>query len=470
MGALRLVVPTALLLWFLWRARVNRLFLLGVPLLMMMGQSIFFTSMRPFWTPARFEPQHHIMGWLFVVWLVLLVTTPKHGERHAGLFGPGRLLPEEVPLLFVGVLIVAHAAVAAAPAADIAGAVAAAADLGYLILGYLMVRGIASRFPRRQVIEFLTVAVLANTVAAALYVLHQGFGLPIYDEGEYFRTTYAGVEITRTFTFMPQLNLLALGFILARQRWTPGWLAVLAVTVLSILVSYTRTLLITVVVAIVLAVVVREVRRPDPSRFFRRVTLVTLSVLLVAGAFFVLLPAQSQFLVSRMSEFASAGGVSDIGNWHVREFKYTSVEDVVVRNDPLFGMGFPEPASNPVDAKIYRYSSDMAWIPILYRTGYVGIALFALLLLGFGARSLLLTLGGVEERRYLGLTYLVTVALMTLVCFTSWVFMQPQIAPMGLWVLALIAAETLRPDVDEAEATEAATAGAAAHGAVGQTP
>lgn len=454
MNLLRLALPVALLGLCLWRARVNRLFLLGIPLLMVMGQSVFFTRMRPFWMPGRFEPQTHIMGWLFVVWLVIVIVGRDGKEGRKAPFGPARILPEEIPLVLIAAVIVVHAVTAAAATADAGGTLLAAKDLIYLLLGYLLVRGIVSRFSRAQVIEFLGAAVLANTVAAALYVVHQGFGVGIYQAGEYFRTSYGGVEITRTFTFMPQLTLLALGYVLARPKWTAGWLVVLVITVLSVLVSYTRTLVITVVVAVVLAVVVRELKNPQASRFFRRLAMITASVAIVVVLFSLLLPTQTSYLASRLGEFGSAGGAGQIGNWSVREFKYTSVEDVVVKNDALFGMGFPIEGSNPVDAKIYRYSSDMAWIPILYRTGYVGIALFGLLLTGFGLRALKLALSGEESRRYLGLTYLIAIVLTGLVGFTAWVFMQPQIAPMGLWILALAAGEALRPAEEPAGAAQ----------------
>jgi hypothetical protein len=446
----RLLLPCALLAVCLWKARVNRLFLLGIPLLMLMGQSVFFTRMRPFWMPGRFEPQTHIMGWLFFVWLVIVILGRREKGEKRQWFGPQRLLPEEIPLALIAVIVAVQATAAAAGG----GAPMAAKDLFYLLLGYMLVRGIVSRFSRAQVIEFLGAAVIANTIAAALYVAHQGFGLGIYQAGEYFSTTYGGVTITRTFTFMPQLTPLALGYVLAKPKWTAGWLVVLAITVMSVLVSYTRTLLVTVVLAVVIAVIARELRSPNATRFFKRVLVIVGSVALALALFALVLPVQTSYMTSRLSEFASASGVSDVGNWSVREFKYDSVENVVVRLDPLLGVGFPAPASNEVDAKIYRYSSDMAWIPILYFTGYVGVALFGLLLLGFGLRGLLLSTAAEEARRYLGMTCLIAIALTAVQAFSSWVFMQPQIAPMGLWILAVLAAEALRPEAAPERAGE----------------
>ena len=444
MTAAKLAVASVLLLWFLWKARENRLFLLGIPVLMVMGESVFFDLMRPFWTPGRFDPQTHIMGWLFVVWAAIMVMRIQ-GAGRARPFGPARILPEELALLAFALVVLVQVGIASVPDVDLSVGVVAGRDMLFLLLGYLMLRGVVSRFTRAQVIEFLTSVVVVNTLAAALYVAHQGLGLEIYTGGEYFSTQYAGVEITRTFHFAPMFTLPALAFVLARPRWTPFWLTVLTVTVLSVLVSYTRTLFIAVIVAVVIAVLVRELKDPDSGRFLRRVLVVAGTVAAIMAVFAVILPAQSEFLVSRLTEFSGEQGMGDIHNWQVRERKYDMANQIVLERDPYFGLGFPPEGSNPVDSQVYRLSADMTWIPILYHTGYVGLALMGAVLVGFALRALRLTFADDEARRYLGMVYLITIALTVLVAFTAWTFMQPQIAPMGLWMLAFLAAEALAP-------------------------
>ena len=57
MNTVRVVLPTALLLYFLWRSMQQRVFLLGLPFLMDMYYSVFFERLRPFWVPAVVERQ-----------------------------------------------------------------------------------------------------------------------------------------------------------------------------------------------------------------------------------------------------------------------------------------------------------------------------------------------------------------------------------------------------------------------------
>ena len=445
MSIVRLAVPFALLMWFLWKARDNRLFILGIPVLMVMGPSVFFDLMRPFWVPGRLEPMTHIMMWLVISWAAILWTCRNDPERReVGVFGPARLLPEEIPFLVIAGLLVLHTLGVFAIGGDLRAAIATASGFSYILLGYLFVRGVATRFTRAEIIEFLGAVVIANTVAAALYVIHQGLHVEIYPAAEYFTTVFRGQTITRTFTFAPQFSVLALGFVLARRAWTPGWLVVLAITVLSIVVSYTRTLLIAAVVAVLIAVIAREFKRPRLGRLVRRVLTICASLAVAFVLFRVVRPVEYRFLLTRLGEFASSGGPTDVGNWDVRRLHFLAVERVVARGDQLLGLGFPAPGSNAVDANLHLWTSDMAWVPILYRLGWLGIVMFAILLTGFALRSLSISLQSPEERRYLGLVYLVAIVLTIILSFVSWTFMEERIYAMGLWLLAFVAAEALR--------------------------
>ncbi|MFA4966503.1 MAG: hypothetical protein WC709_12840, partial [Thermoleophilia bacterium] len=150
MNLVRLALPTALVLWFVWKARDNRLFLLGIPVLMVMRGSVFFDEMRPFWTPGRFDPATHLMGWLFLVWVV--TGANRWRDERGGLvpFGVNRMLPEELALSLIGLLMGGHALVVYAASSDPMAAVSAAGSSFYILMGFLLVRGIVSRATREE--------------------------------------------------------------------------------------------------------------------------------------------------------------------------------------------------------------------------------------------------------------------------------------------------------------------------------
>jgi hypothetical protein len=443
-GVLRLALPAALALWFIWKARGNGLFLLGIPVLMVMRGSVFFEHMKPFWVPGRFPEVTLLMGWLAAVWIVTVWRRSRLGDTPIGLFGAGHILPEELPLVGIALLIGVHALVAFTVSGDLANAANLASGSFYLMMGYLLVRGIVSRATRAETAEFLAAVVIVNTLACGLFVLHQGLHLPIYQGAANITYFSSGQVISRATTFEPVFNLLALGFVLAKRRWNGGWLVVLAITLLADLVSLTRTLLIAAAVGLVIGIVARELSRPDFSRVMRRAGTVVLGAIVAVVGFSRMAPAYWSFLLKRFGEFTSGNGVR-VQNWHVRAVHWDAVERVVAKSDLLFGLGFPRPASNPVDSHIWLWSSDMAWLPIMYIFGYLGLVLFGLLLVGFMVRALRLSLRPPELRRELALTYFIVVAMTVIMGFDNWTFMNPIVYPMGLMVFAFIAAEALRP-------------------------
>ena len=445
MGLVRLALPAVLTLWFLWNSRRNPLFLLGIPVLMVMRGSVFFENMKPFWIPGRFSEVTLIMGWLALVWIVIIERRPRLGDTPLGLFGVTRILPEELPLIGIAVLLGLHVLGAFSVSGDLSGAVGLASGVFSLILGYLLLRGIAGRATREETREFLAAVVIVNTIACGLFVLHQGLHLPIYLGSVNASYTYSGQSITRSTTFAPMFNLLALGFVLSQRRWTAGWLVVLAITLLAILVSLTRTLVVAAFVGLVIAIVARELSRPDFSRVARRTGAIILSAAVVVFGFSRIAPSYWTFLLKRFSEFTSGSQNGQVSNWQIRVMHWDMVERVVAKSDLLFGLGFPKPGSNPVDTHIFLWSSDMTWLPIMYRSGYAGLLLFGLLLGGFMARALWLSMKPPELRRDLSLAYFITIALTVIMGFQMWTFMEPTVYPLGLLILAFVAAEALRP-------------------------
>jgi hypothetical protein len=450
MNAVRLLLPTVLVIWFLWKARRNILFLLGLPIMMSMYYSIFFQDMRPFWTPGRFTLQTHVMMWLVLAWLVVTFRWSKRGGDQLGLFGVRRMLPEEFAILLLAVLAVAHSLGVFTASGDLREALSAATIWLYLVAGYLLVRGIAVRATREETIEFLGAIVIVNTIAAAMYVVHEGLQIPVYPNPEYFTTTFAGAEITRSMTFAPQYTALALGFILARRHWTPGWLVALAITMMAVLLSYTRTLLIAAVVALVIAIVVRELKNPNAGRLVRRTVTIIGSAVAVVVALLIVRPVQFQYLLSRFAEFTSGTSPGDIRNWATRADRYDQVWHLISKQDAFFGLGYPPAGSNPVGSLITQWLWDSTWIPILYHFGLIGVVLVGAVLVGFALRSLRFTFGVSEDRRYLGMVFVITLAVTAIMTMWGPTFLNP-IVTMGLWLPAFIAAEAFRPSLEEAE-------------------
>ena len=165
------------------------------------------------------------MVWLTVVWAHPRSVGHEWGTRRSGPFGVGRVLPEEVPLAGIAASHrVAHfrgfcgSPVTLRHAANLAS--------GPFYLGARLPDGQGyrpSRATRAETQEFLGEVVIANTVACGLFV-SPGPGAASADlpgAGEHHLHLRRTRHHPRFDVFAPALNLLALGFVLAKRRWTP---------------------------------------------------------------------------------------------------------------------------------------------------------------------------------------------------------------------------------------------------------
>ncbi len=214
-------------------------------------------------------------------------------------------------------------------------------------------------------------------MACALFILHQGLHLPIYLGAANITYVSSGEDITRATVFAPMLNLLALGFVLAKRRWTPGWMVVLAITLAAILVSLTRTLVIAAVAGLVIAIIARELSRPDFGRVARRVGTIVLAAVVVVVGFSRFVPAYWGFLLKRFSEFtSSASGGTQVSNWHLRVIHWDAIERVVAQERHPVRPRLPATRVRPRSTPHYvHWTSDMTWLPIMYLFGYAGLVL-----------------------------------------------------------------------------------------------
>jgi hypothetical protein len=450
LGLIRLILPWALLAVFLYRARVSRIFLLGIPFLLFMGESVFFDKLKLFHMPGRLDPNIIVTGWLVVVWVVAsgrIGFGRRRDEGRPRTGKPARFLPEELAVLALGLVLFGHIVWLAVQTADFLTALGRGFDLLCMVVGYYLIRDIASQASRREVVSFLGTVVLANAVATGLFVVHQGLHVGLYTGEEYLTTTFAGKLITRSFYFAPRFVLLTLAFVLARRRWTVWWVAILLLTVAGVLVTYTRSLLLVVPVIFVLVLVTRALKRPDISRLLRR-GLIALAVAVIAVAgFAAALPAEAGYFQQRL--VGQGSSVKTDADLAVRVHYLTSTVAIVNRHDLLVGLGFPDAATEPTAAQVAMWGSDVAWIPVVYAAGLAGAVAFAAVFIAYGVRAFLLYWRGHGDREYLGLVYFATIVGTFILTGVSRVFMEPAALPVAFWLFAFVAAEARRPDDDQ---------------------
>lgn len=447
MSLLRYALPGLLVFYFVWRSTRQRVFLLGIPFLMYQNFAVFFDKAKPFWIPGRLETADLVMLWLVIVWIVtfdLFLPSHRRAEQHPKVFGPALSSPEELVILGIAALSGLELVLTLVRFGELSATLDQAKGFVYLLIGYFLLRGILCRASRADTIDLLTSLVVVNTIAAGLFILHQGLHLPIYVAVEYQTLTFMGQQLTRSFYFMPQLLTFSLAFCFAKPKWSVFWVGVMIVTLAALWVSYTRTLLASALVVLFVVLGVRLLKSHQAERVIRRTLAITTIVVVFGVVVFAVLPAQSRYFVSRIDMTTRTGSVAGDPNVQNRMNKMRRVYAWIGPESHVLGQGFVTPAQQPTAGDIQWMSADMVWVPVLYRLGLLGVVALVLLYGATGWRALHLSLSEGGEAEFLALVIFGALVGGLLESLTSFSFLNPRQYPMGFWLFALLAAEACR--------------------------
>jgi O-antigen ligase len=453
MNLLRLGLPAALLLYFVVRATRQRIFLLGVPFLLYMGDSVFAHKLKPFWIPARLSYADHLMIWLVIVWVVyfdlLLPARHRSGERRRP-FGPALSAPEELVLAGIAALVVVEIAFTALRFGELGATLGQAKGFVYLFAGYFLLRGMLCRAGRRDTLDFIKVLVVANTVTAVLFIADQGLHMSIYPFVANKTISFAGQTLTRSFYFMPQLVSLALAYCLAKRAWGIFWLGVLVVTLGTVWVSYTRSLLIVAAAEVLVVLGVRLLKAHQAGLAVKRGLALAGIAVVVGAVAFTFLPVESHYFLSRIHSTTKTGSATGDPDLQIRITDLRHAWQYIAPESHLFGQGFATPQQDPAGASVSSNTSDIVWMQVLYNLGLVGALLLVGLYVCASWRALQMSVSGNGDAEFLAVVLLGTLVGTFLEGLVSWTFLNPNNYAMGFWLFALLAAEVARRRAESA--------------------
>ena len=443
MEVVRVLLPFALAAYFLWRARTNRLFLLGIPFLQMMQYSVFFEKARPFWMPGRLGPLGAMMLWLLVAWLSCSgILFPHKGARRRGsVFGPPLRLPEEGFVLALATMVFLQVIVTWASAVDPFEVVSQAAGLICACVGYFLVRGCVYQTQKEAVASFLKALVVVTVGAAALFILHQALHLRVYTLPEYATFTFARTVLTRTYVFMPPLLIFAGAWLMARRRFGLTVSLGLVTIAVAVVTSYTRILIAAFLAELCVIFLLTWIRNtrlglPFMDRFARWAVGAAAVVTVLALVF----PVGTQLAVSRIAPIANPNRVTADINFNGRVDRTSSVARSLGDYGTLLGGGFRRAVGGLNADVLEAWSSDMGWIQVMYRLGGLGLILLFGAFATFAVRAGRLALGDDPWWSAWGVTWAAALAGAMIAVLASWSFLRPTQLPLAFWMLAFVAA------------------------------
>jgi hypothetical protein len=445
--ALRLLLPAAFLAYFVCKALRQPLFAFGIPFLQVMKYSLFSENIKPLWIPGGWEDNYNIIVWMALAWAWCVYSA----SARAGLTESVRRRPrhgffvEEYLVLALALLTLGKLLLASTGLADTDVMLDQYEPWFLLPAGYLLLRGGVIRSNSEEVASFLKVIAVATGIGSLLFIIHQGLGIHIYDMSEHTVFVYNGRVMTRTFMFMPPFLVLPLVIALAKRSWDVLSIALAVVALVAIVVSYTRVHVLEAAAAVVVLLGLRLIKDRKAGSLVRRLLAIGVVIALVVAVLLVALPTSTSYFVDRVADLTNASAVAQDPNVQVRSDRLGMLSKTVADRYPLTGA--PLGVTNNLTDNMGTWTSDSAWIGVLYWTGFTGLVLIAGMFLLFGIRALRLswTTEGTEE--FLGAVYFAVIVSTLVGTSASWAFMQDFSYPAGFWMFAFLAGEAARGSV-----------------------
>lgn len=437
MGLFRQILPYLFVLFFIIKGNKQVLFLLGIPFLMFMSNSIFFENAKPFQLPGRLTD---VLGFIWLVFLWLFSKTIKKpkfktvttksklnatdfcviGLIIISFFGLGRTFIDYYPTL-TGIMQEFFVETS-------------------LFFSYFIIKNWISSNELEVVIEFLYSLVIINTIASLLFILHQGLQFNIYTAEEYLSESFQGQQITRSFFFMPQFLFFSVAFLLVFKNRHPSFsIVLLIINLLAIIITYTISAIMITVLIIGLYFILTGLKEGKLGSNLGN--LLKYGIIAFAGFFILskLLPTNMNYLMSRISEQTQSNYTTkDENDMDVRLSNTELMISKIDYNKKIFGMGPTTEVQSSKVTEMKANTADTAWSGVIFYWGFMGLFLFVLIYLfsSLNAFKLFIKLNGVASD--LALMLLIYILAEFVESFVSWTFLSGHGVAVGLWYFAIL--------------------------------
>ena len=239
-------LPYLILLYFLFRAYKEPIYLLGIPFLIFFQYCIFFENVKIFAVPGSLPKDIILLIWMLIVWFALsvrpLIIT---GHQRTNYYQRGGVNLLDWIIIVLIMISVIGLAIVIDRSVVITGVLKQFFILASLFFGYFILKTIVCFTDVISLKDFLFSIVLVNSGASFLYFLHQGLHVQLYQLAgmdELQQEVFQGEIITREFWCMPVLWFFSIAYLVV---FRPGKLAVtlslLGINFLAVFVSYTRS-------------------------------------------------------------------------------------------------------------------------------------------------------------------------------------------------------------------------------------
>jgi len=434
---LQLALPYLLVLYFVIRGIKQPIYWMAIPFLMFMSESIFFENAKLFNFPGRLHYALMLI-WLGVLWVCSIIFNRDNNTEQRNTQGMNVLDFFVLSLMILSFIGLGTAFIGFSDLTDI---VKEFVVIVSLFVAYFIIKLWISNNNPELLERFLLSIVVVNSLAAILYILHQGLHIRIYQSEEYLTEVFAGEQITRTFWFMPQFLFFSIAFCMVmRKKRLFLYTVLLLINLLATFITYFRSFSIIAVVIFMLYFILVGLKRGRLGVVLKNLFLFTLFAVLFFIMLLKIFPANTKYFLDRFSEITTPKLSSEPNNLDVR-FSNTGV---IISNIPdskkVFGMGSVTENQLPWVSYMRLITADMVWTGVIFRWGFIGLVFFILLYIFGFIKAFFIYMKSDGVVADLALIFLIYIFSQVVQSFIDWTFMSGHGFAIGLWYFAFVSA------------------------------
>lgn len=434
---LQLALPYLLVLYFVVRGIKQPIYWMAIPFLMFMSESIFFENAKIFNIPGRL---HYglMLIWLGVLWVFSIIFNRDNDSELRNAHSLNILDFFIMALMMISFIGLGSSMLEFSDSTDIFKEFVVIVSL---FVAYYIIKLWISNNKIDVLEKFLLSIVVVNTIAAVLYILHQGLHIKIYQSEEYLTEIVNGEEITRTFWFMPQFLFFAITYCIVQRKKRPIlYTTLLVINLLATFITYFRSFTIIIVIIFLLYALLMGLKRGRIGLVLKNIFLFIVSAALFFFILVKIFPTNTQYFLDRFSEITSTKQSNEQNNLDVR-FSNTGI---IISNIPdskkVLGMGSVTENQLPWVSYMRLITADMVWTGVIFRFGFIGLIFFILLYVFGLVKAFYIFMKSDGVLAELALIFIIYIFSQVVESFIDWTFMSGHGFTMGLWYFAFVSA------------------------------
>lgn len=430
------LLPYLFLLFFLYRGLREPLYFLGIPFMMYMSNSIFADNIKFFHKPGSLDDQLLFL-WLIFLWILSKLIQKKPFEVDKK---PQFNIIDYSILGLIIITIVDVIVIVTDYYPFITNMLREFSTLLSLLAGYFIIKDWISSNKPEIVVNFLYSLVILNSIAAILFILHQGFHFKMYDTQEYITESIQGQEITRSFWFMPPFLFFSIIYLLVFiKKYSFLTIGLLVVNLLAIFITYTRSFVVVMVVSFLLYYILTGLKSRKLDKALKHITIYL--ILGILGIFLLskILPANIAYFKARFSELTEQQFTQEQPD--NLKYRFANTKAVIAsmdRNKTILGMGPVTRIQTARVVEMSRANSDMVWAGVIYRWGFAGLVIFVIIYLYSSLKALNLFMKSEGFISDLALAVFLYIVSQIIGSLFSWTFLSGHGYATGLWYFAVL--------------------------------